>query len=485
MKVLRGMRTATFRRLPALALVLAGGCLTSGPDYHPPTVSVPANWNAQVAKTAGAAPRDAPALDHWCLVFRDPVLGDLVATARTNNLDLKQAEARVRQARAQRNLSRADQLPTMTASASASRTRSGGQQGAGIYSSSFAGGLDATWELDLFGGRRREVESAEASLQASQEAWRDVMVSLLAEVALNYVQYRSCQARLAITETNLAAQTETHAITRWRQQANLVTQLDVDQARVILEQTRAELPALHTSLDQAEHQLATLLGVAPGSLKSRLDAGPAVVPVAEASIAVGVPADVLRQRPDVREAERRLAAQTAQIGVAAATRYPDLSLHGSIGVEALHVADLHTAGARTAQGLLQAAWTAFDGGRIREKVNVQTALQEECLAAYQAAVLTALKDVEDALVAYANESTRQQALREAATAGESAFRLARDKYAAGLVDFQTVLSTQQSLLAVQTTLASSRADEASDLIRLYKALGGGWTPEAPRDGGNL
>lgn len=485
MKAWKGMRTTNLRRLPALILVLAGGCLTSGPDYHPPTTSMPANWKVQSVKMADATTGDALTLDHGWLVFRDPILADLLALARTNNLDLKRAEARLRQARAQRNLARADQLPTVAASTSAGRTRSGGQTGNGFYASSFAGAFDATWEVDLFGGKRREVESAEASLQASKENWRNVMVSLLAEVALNYVQYRSCQARLAITATNLSAQMETHAIARWRQQASLVTQLDVDQARVLMEQTRAEQPALRTNLEQTEHQLATLLGVAPGSIKCRLDAGPGGVPVAEGSVALGVPADVLRQRPDVREAERKLAAQTAQIGVAAASRYPDLSLHGSIGVEALHVADLHTAGARTAQGLLQSAWTAFDGGRIREKINVQTALQEECLAAYQATVLTALKDVEDALVAYTNENTRQQALREAATASENAFRLASNKYAAGLVDFQTVLNTQQSLLAVQTTLASSRADEACDLIRLYKALGGGWAPETPREGGNL
>jgi NodT family efflux transporter outer membrane factor (OMF) lipoprotein len=403
-----------------------------------------------------------------------------VVSAQRNNLDIRQAEARFRQARARYQQATAERMPTASFNASGSRSRSSESTGgaSGATRSSYANSLDASWELDLFGGKRRAAESANASLEASQEALRDVMVSLLAEVALNYVQYRSAQTRLALVATHLAAQTETYDITRWRQQANLVTQLDVDQARMSQEQTRAELPVLRTSMEQAEHQLAILLGVPPGSLKERLSAGTAAAPAAASELAVGVPADVLRQRPDVREAERRLAAQTAQIGVAAAARYPDLTLSGSIGVEALELGNLYSAGARTARGLLKAGLNVFDGGRVRQNIAIQTALQEEALAAYEATVLAALKEVEDSLVAYANERAREQALQDAATAGDSAFKLARDKYASGLTDFQTVLSTQQSLLTVQSALASSHSEVTSDLIRLYKALGGGWTPDA-------
>ncbi len=483
---MRDARLAVFTGrlwLCALVLPLVGGCVTAGPDYQRPAVSTPTNWVARVDGAVRGGSLDVAALSQWWSVFHDPVLADLVASAQRNNLDLKQAEARLRKARAQRRLAGAERLPTISANASASRSRSSEELGSGQTMSSYANSLDASWELDLFGGNRREVESAEASLQASQEALHDVMVSLLAEVALEYVQYRSCQVRLAITETNLATQAETYDITAWRKQANLVTQLDVDQARVSLEQTRAEIPSLRTSLEQAEHQLATLLGEAPGSLQARLDAATPALPVAGSEIAVGVPAEVLRQRPDVRKAERILAAQTAQVGVAAAAGYPNLTLSGSIGLEALVLGDLYTAGARTAQGLLKAGWTALDGGRSRQNVAIQTALQEEAFAAYEAAVLGALKDVEDALVAYANEQARQRALQEAVTAGESAFKLARDKYASGLADFQAVLSTHQSLLTVQNTLASSRAEATSDLIRLYKALGGGWsTSTADTDG---
>lgn len=458
--------------------------MTAGPDYECPAVQTPTNWNAKVDGVITNGPLDPAALSQWWRVLGDPVLTDLVASAQRNNPDVQQAEARLRKARASRQLAGAEPWPTVSLHASGSRSRGSAQMraGSGATMSSYANNLDASWELDLFGGKRRAAEAAEASLQASREDLRDTMVSLLAEVGLQYVQYRSAQARLRIVETNLAVQTETCNITLWRRQANLVTQLDVDQARMSLEQTRADLPAFRTRLEQSEHQLAILLGVPPGSLKAHLEAGDSsTVPVAASELAVGVPADVLRQRPDVREAERTLAAQTAQIGVAAASRYPDLTLSGSMGLEALSLGDLYTAGARTAQGLVKAGLTLFDGGQIRQKVAIQTAMQEEALAAYEAAVLGALKDVEDALVAYANERLRERALQDAETAGQSAFKLARDKYASGLVDVQTVLNTQQSLLTVQSTLASSHAEVTSDLIRLYKALGGGWTPAVGTD----
>jgi len=466
-----------------LVCLLLGGCMTVGPDYTQPAVSTPTNWSVPTDGAVQTGPLDSLALGQWWIAFDDPILSDLILGAQRNNLDLRQAEARLRQARAQRRLSDAERLPT--ASVGASVRRSSGSEKAGSGSSAtttaYANTLDASWELDLFGGKRRAAESSEASLQASREALRDVMVSLLAEVALNYVQYRSAQVRLSIVESNLVAQTEIYQIAVWRQQASLVTQLDVDQARMSLEQTRAELPTLRTSLHQAEHQLTILLGVAPGSLLKQINAGAPRIPAPSSSLAIGVPADVLRQRPDVREAERKLAAQTAQIGVATAARYPDLTLSGVIGLEALSFGDLYTTGARTVQGLLNAGLTLFDGGRIRQKVAIQTALQEEALAAYEATVLRALKDVEDALVALVNECARQSALRNAVTAGESAFSLAREKYTGGLVDFQAVLGTQQSLLNAQSALASSRAEVTSNVIRLCKSLGGGWTPSIGDD----
>ncbi len=455
------------------SLFLVNGCFTVGPDYTPPGTSTPVNWTAELNASLTNKATDLETLSCWWTRLNDPVLSDLMEQARTNNLDVSQAEARLREARAQRGATKADLFPTLAANASASRTRSSEKNGARTTSSLFANGLDARWELDIFGRKRRTLEAADATLQASWEDLSDVLVSLFAEVALNYVEVREYQLRLSLTKSNIAARAEACDITRWRYESGLTTQLDVDQARLSFEQARADIPSLQTSLEQSKHRLAVLLGKSPGALKQLL-AETGIIPVPPAKIAVGVPADVLRQRPDVRRAERKLAAQTAQIGVAKAARYPDLSLLGSIGLESLKLDDLYTSGAQTAQAAANATWTLFDFGRIRRNIEIQTALQEEALGFYESTVLTALEDVENAMVAYANEQTRHRSLLEAARAGQSAYDLALNQYSSGLVDFQTVLDMQRSLLTVQDQLVSSDGEITSDLIRLYKALGGGW-----------
>ena len=467
--------------LAAAGMLLLAGCVTVGPDYHRPQSVTPAQWASDLQAGLTAQPSDPSTLRRWWAVLDDPILMTLMERAQAGNLDLRQAEARLRAARAQRGIAKADLFPTVSANGSARRTRSSeetqgdvpGDASPSLTGNHFANSFDASWELDLFGGKRRALESATATVQASQEAVRDVLVSLFAEVALNYVEVRSYQARLSITEASLSSQHETYKITRWRQEAGLTTQLDVDQARRSLETTRATIPSLRTNLEQAGQRLAVLLGQPPGALKELLRE-PKPVPVTPKEIAVGVPADILRQRPDVRQAERQLAAQTAQIGVATAERYPKFTLAGSIGLEAIEASNLYTAGARTAQALAQAAWTLFDGGRIRQQIAVETAKQEEALNHYEATVLSGLEEVESALIAYGDEQERRQALAEAVAAGQSAFTIARQQYDAGLIDFQTVLDTQRTLLLVQEQLAISEAEITSDLIRLYKALGGGW-----------
>jgi len=307
-----------------------------------------------------------------------------------------------------------------------------------------------------------------------------LMVSLLAEVALNYVEVRLGQALLSITESNLTTRSETYDMTRWRCEAGLTTQLDEEQAKSSLEQVRAQIPTLRTSLEQAKYRLAVLLGHPPGALNELL-AEAKVVPAAPADVAVGVPAEALRRRPDVRSAERKLAAQTAEIGVAEAARYPSFSLLGSIGVESLEYADLYSSSARAAQGVAKAAWTLFAGGSIRQNIKLQTVRQEEALNFYESTVLSVLQDVENFLVAYANEQDRRDSLALAVQSSQNAFELARYQYSSGLVGFQTVLDTQQSLLSAQDQLATSQAKVTSNLISLYKALGGGWTPMAAPD----
>ena len=462
----------------ALAAALLGlvGCKV-GPNYQAPPTAAPAGWTSALGGGLSKAAADTNQLARWWTVFQDPTLSELMERAQARNLNLKQAEARVRQARAQRGIARAALFPTVGANASASRSVSSKESGNGETSDLYAAGFDASWELDLFGGKRRSLEAATASWQASVESLNDVMVSLLAEVALNYVEVRSDQALLAITESNLATRSETYDLTRWRHEAGLTTQLDEEQAKASLEQVRAQIPTLRTSLEQAKYRLAVLLGQPPGALHELLSEAKGV-PVAPAEVAVGVPAEALRRRPDVRSAERKLAAQTAEIGVAEAARYPSFSLLGSIGVESLEYANLYSASARAAQGVAKVAWTLFDGGSIRQNIKLQTALQEEALGVYESTVLEALQEVENSLVAYANEQDRRDALAAGVQSSQNAFDLARHQYSSGLVGFQTVLDTQQNLLSAQDQLAISEAKVTSNLISLYKALGGGWTPLA-------
>lgn len=461
-------------------IATALGCVTVGPSSTPPPTELPTDWQAE--SFGVSATREEPhALARWWTTLSDPVLNDLADKAVAGNLDLKQARARLREARARRGQAVAGWFPTLEANAAVNRTRSSEEAGSGGTATLYSTGFDASWELDVFGGTRRAVEAARASVQASEEDLRDVLVSLLSEVALNYVELRTSQARLAIAEQNRDAQQETYDLARWRFEAGLVTELDVEQARYNLEQTKAQIPALQTGIIQTQHRLAVLVGEMPGALSGQLAAA-APIPVVPARVAVGVPADLLRRRPDVRRAERRLAAQTAQVGVATAARYPSFSLVGSIGLEALASGDLFTATARASAAGANALWTVIDFGRLRENVKIQSALQEQALLAYESAVRTALEDAENALVAFAQEQNRRSSLRAGTEAAARAASLARGRYESGIADFQTVLDAQRTLLSLQDQLASSDGAVTSKLIRLYKALGGGWNSFAPAAG---
>jgi len=455
-----------------LALLLSG-CIAVGPDYQPPEPTVPAQW--QGAAASGA--QDAAVLAQWWRQFDDPVLDGLIDDALAANTDLKTAQAQLRQARAQRNLVRAGLGPTVTVSGSAARNNSSGETGGGTRSELYGAGFDASWEPDVFGGVRRSLEAANANLQASEESLRDTRVSLVAEVALNYVELRTAEQRLAIAEDSLAEQYETYALTRWRWQAGLVSELDAIQARTLLDQTRAALPTLRTAIVEARYRLAILLGLAPGALDARLQST-GTVPVAAENITVGIPADTLRQRPDVRAAERRLAAQTAQLGAAEAARYPSFKLSGSVGVEALALHRLWSGNASRNSLLAGITAPIFDSGSIRSNIAVQDALLEQARLGYESAVLTALQDVENALISLTNTRQRQEDLAQAEASAKLAWQLAQQQYAAGLADFQSVLDTQRTLLNVEDQLSNSSGEYSSAQIQLYKALGGGWTSEA-------
>lgn len=458
------------------AVILTSGC-TVGPDYRRPEPAVPPAW--QTAEQDGIKKsRIAPAqLAAWWQVLNDPLLSRLVKEADTNNLDLKLAAARLQEARARRGYTAADRYPSLQAGAGASRIGSSEETGSGKTSDSFGIQFDASWEIDLFGKKRRSLEAATSTAEAALEDLRATRVSLLAEVVLTYIELRSYQAQLAILEANISSQAETWQIASWRNRSGLVTQLDEDQARMSLEQTRSLLPTLHGSLEQTRNSLAVLLGRQPGTLPELTSAAP--LPLAPAELAIGVPADTLRQRPDIRSAERRLAAATAQIGVATAARYPALSLSGSVGLQAMAVDNLFQPGAMLYSLAANTVMTIFDSGRIRQNIEIQNAVQEQAKLQYQSSVLTALRDVENSLIAYAQELNRRQALTQAVQAAQSAAGIAGSQYRAGLVDFPSVLETQRSLLSVQEQLVRCEAAVVSNLARLYKALGGGWSQTEP------
>jgi len=469
--------TIVFSGLTIFVLLLSG-CAAVGPDYVPPEVSAPKKWSASLAGGLSAEAMDPEKMANWWSTLNDPTLTSLIERAVADNLDLRQAQARVREARARRGISQARRFPTIGAGGSANVARSSEETGSGTERDLYAAGFDAGWELDVFGGVRRSVEAAGATLEASKEGLHDVMVSLLAEVALNYVEVRSFQTRLSIAEANQKAQEETYGITQARYESGLTSDLDVEQARYNLEGTRSKIPPLQIGLEQARNRLAVLLGQNPGTLKEELTERKDI-PITPLDVAVGVPAEVLRRRPDVRKAEKELAAQSAQVGVATAELYPKFMLTGSIGLEALSLGNLFSTGSRTYGIGPSFLWNIFDGGRIRQNIKVQSALQEQALLSYEASLLTALEDVENALTAYAKEQTRRQSLAEASRAAQRAVELAQNQYTSGLIDFQTVLDAQRALLSLQDQLAQSKGAVTSNLIRLYKALGGGWTSLEP------
>jgi multidrug efflux system outer membrane protein len=461
-----------------LVVLILAGCATVGPDYVPPETPVSATWHTQLKGGLITEEMDPRNLATWWTTFNDPELSSLINRAVGGNLDLKKAWARVREARARRGVAKADLFPTLDAAGSATWSRSSKDAGTGKTSDLYAAGFDAGWELDIFGGVRRSVEASEADLRASQEDLRDVLVSLLAEVALNYVEVRTFQTRLTVAEANLEAQNETYQLALWRHQAGLSDELAVQQARYNLENTRSQIPTLRVGLEEAMNRIAVLLGEQPGKIHEEVEKQ-VPIPVKSLKVAVGVPADVLRRRPDVRRAERELAAQTARVGVATADLYPKFTLSGSIGVEALSLSHLSSSGAWSLSGGPRITWAIFKAGAIRQNIEVQSALQEQYLITYEAAVLGALEEVENALVAYAEEQQRRQSLSEATQAAQKAVELAQHKYQAGLTDFSNVLDAQRSLLSFQGQLAQSDGTVTSDLVRLYKALGGGWTSMAP------
>lgn len=460
--------------LGTLVLALCA-CAAVPPLASPNQIAVPGNWSGGDF----AAADQASSLAQWWRRFDDPLLADLVGQAMQANTSIQSAQARLRSAWALRDVAAAGLAPTLGASASAQHGTAGGSS----TGNHFNAGLDGSWNLDLFGARRAALRASDALALASSASLGDVQVAIAAEVALDYISLRGAQIRLAIARANLASQLETLQITRWRQQAGLVTEIEAEQGRGLTEQTRAQLPVLLTSIAQSQHALAVLTGQAPAALLPVLAAtGP--LPRASDDLLLSFPAQTLRQRPDVRAAELQVTAALAQVAQAEAARAPNFQLGGSLGLSAVTLGALSNSAAVVSSLLASVSVPLFDGGAGRNQVRVQQSALQIAQVAYQAVLLTALKDVEDALVALQGDRERLLRLQLAADAADNAARLAEQRYASGLVDFQTVLETQRSRLNTQDGLASSGADLAADHVRLYKALGGGWNPDAitPRTG---
>lgn len=456
-----------------------GGCAV-GPDYREPKLKVPEKWAETSADGRAAA---LPA--EWWKTFGDPVLNRLIKEAVASNLDLMQAGQRILDARAQRTVAIAAGLPSLDAHSNLSRRRNalgtgniGGATGIGGFGIGnqlidiFQSGFDAQWELDLFGGIRRSIEAAEATIQAEEENRRDVLVSLLGEVARNYIEVRANQRQMAITLDNLKAQEDTLGLTRAREQAGLASTLEVAQQEAQAQATRSQLPVFETAMKQAIHALGVLLGKEPGALLYLLnDEGK--VPAAAARVVADLPSELLRRRPDIRRAERQLAAATAQIGVATADLYPKVNLSAFLGLQNIRISDFTPVGKSWSMAS-SVSLPIFNWGRIRANIDSQEARHEQSFLAYQSAVLNAFKEVEDALVAYAKEQERMASLARSVEASKLAVSLAEELYRRGLTAFLDVLETQRALYQAESNLVASEAQVSTDLVALYKALGGGW-----------
>ena len=471
------MSERAVRAVVVAALLAAGAAAGCGVrrSYTPPTPRVPSAWESRAPGPAAGG--DEAVLAAWWGAFGDPQLTSLMTRAVAGNLDVRTAVARVREARASARAARGPLAPAVDASGSARASGTGSAAGFGGTSQSYSLGLDASWELDLFGGLRSSVDAAAATAEARAADLQDVLVSLTAEVVLDYIDVRSGQQRLEIARSNVALQEQTLELTRLRQQAGLGTELEVQQALSNVENTRAQIASLEGQVSRSVHALSVLLGQTPGALAGELSV-PGPIPSAPLSVAVGVPADAIRRRPDVRSAERQLAAQASQVNVARADLYPSFRLAGSIGLESLSIAKLLLPGAGSWSASPSASTRLFNRRQLRENLAVQGERETQAAVAYESRVLGALQDVEDSLTSLAQEDVRRGHLSAAADAAQQTADLSLQLYTAGLRDFRDVLDAQRSLLTLQDSLASSTASVSTDLVRLYKALGGGWSADS-------
>lgn len=452
----------------AMGVVLFSGCEV-GPNYHAPKIDMPSQWHVAATTQDSTILQQSAYIAQWWTSFHDPVLNRLVDQAVADNLDLQAATQRIRQARATVAFVRGGLFPSVNATASYAHQGVGDSHTDDLWQA----GLDATWELDIFGGTRRAVESAKASFQAAIEDRRDVLVTLLGEVATDYIQLRGYQQEIAISRENLQVQIHSVDVTRNKEKLGTGTELDVVQAQSIVDSTEADLETLDANAQQTIYALSFLLGLPPAALDKQLGL-PRPIPAPPLVLEVGLPSELLRRRPDIRRAERQVAAATAQIGVATAQLFPQFFLTGDFNLQASNLPQLANWSNRSWSIGPGMNWPIFEGGQIRANIEIQNALQAQALITYKTTVLSALQDVQNAMVSYARQQRRRAALEEAVTTNQRAVVLSTRRYNQGLTDFLSVLDAERSLFSSQDALVQSNSNVATDAVALYKALGGGW-----------
>ncbi len=456
-----------------LLATLLAGCAPVGPNYQPPAVQLSENWQEQADVVTKQA-LESDKLSRWWQQLEDPVLDDLIIQAFDNNLDLEAAKSRVRAARARYGMSDASFFPVIDNNTGFQQQRKSGE----VYSSHSTSelykiGFDAAWELDLFGGVRRSVEAAQADVKGEEAGLLNVLVSLSAEVAGAYMELRSYQTRYDLAVKNQKLQQESYELTASRYDAGLTDDHSVEQAKYNLARTSSVLPDLQYGISASKNRISLLLGKQPGHVDAMV--GSVVsLPVTNIKLAVGVPAEALRQRPDIQKAEQQLVAQTARVGVATAELYPKFKLIGSIGLESLEISRLFSGQSDAWSWGPAISWRIFDGGRIRNGIKVESELQRQALLNYESTLLTALMEVENAISKYSRMQYKIEELEKAVAASGKSEEFAMSKYIAGLAPYSIVIEAQHDLFVLEDQLADSRGQTVIDLVALYKALGGGW-----------
>lgn len=469
----RARRRSVAHRAAALSAAAWLGACAVGPDYQTPVLSLPSHWGSE----AQAQPAKAPALSQWWHNLGDDTLNALIEEAVRDNLDVATAKAKVREARASYDQSRGSLFPSVGASGSAKRQKTGSSGssggGSGYVTNQFQAGFDASWELDLFGGNRRGVEASAYGIDAADEELRAALLTLVGDVASNYVEARGYQARIAFARQTAESQRQTESLTRVKFETGESSGVDVANASGQASSTEANIPSLEANFAAAVHRLSVLTGRAPAALIDRMKAD-APIPAPTAPIPTGVPADILRSRPDVRLAERQLAQQTALIGEAEAARYPSISLTGSVSTAGVNVGDLAKSSSISWAFGPTLSLPIFNAGELAATVRVAEAQRDQSFIAFKASVLTALEDVENAATALTQERIKYQKLESSANSYREAARLARALYQNGASSFLDVLDAERSLYSAEDTLIQSRVAIATDYVALNKALGGGW-----------